>query len=363
MMLAYPPFMQRASPFASLGTFPPGVPQLTAVSPHQFSFNPAAFALQAHISTKPLVVPSQLDSEKKQQQTKFERISSVSIASTMQGATAESRTGSKGSFSIASILGTDSIKNVHKTTADIAPSTPSPTTAAVTSSICSSSTERPPTLSPATPLSAGQRPGSFYYFYPPMPTQAPGPFSFTASTLDSELHATGLHGRMSAPVAVISEIVRNANSMDSPTHLLGHRMKRKRKLRTVFTEKQLEGLETKFAEKKYLSVPDRMELAGRLELSETQVKTWFQNRRMKCKKQQVSDSQEDDDQESLSSGADVLSPSSKRRRFADSSESDSDNESLSPRSSSTDTKVSDSGCLTPSSSPDLVQDNEPIHSV
>ena len=70
-------------------------------------------------------------------------------------------------------------------------------------------------------------------------------------------------------------------------HLLGHRLKRKRKLRTVFTEKQLEGLESKFLEKKYLSVPDRMELASRLELSETQVKTWFQNRRMKSKKQQV----------------------------------------------------------------------------
>ena len=63
-------------------------------------------------------------------------------------------------------------------------------------------------------------------------------------------------------------------------------MKRKRKLRTVFTEKQLEGLENKFSEKKYLSVPDRMDLASKLELSETQVKTWFQNRRMKCKKQQ-----------------------------------------------------------------------------
>lgn len=73
-------------------------------------------------------------------------------------------------------------------------------------------------------------------------------------------------------------------------------MKRKRKLRTVFTEKQLEGLEFKFAEKKYLSVPDRMELANRLELSETQVKTWFQNRRMKCKKQQQSEHQEDGDE-------------------------------------------------------------------
>lgn len=69
----------------------------------------------------------------------------------------------------------------------------------------------------------------------------------------------------------------------------------------MFTEKQLEGLENKFSEKKYLSVPDRMELAGRLELSETQVKTWFQNRRMKCKKQQqqqvVNDNTEEEEEE------------------------------------------------------------------
>lgn len=76
--------------------------------------------------------------------------------------------------------------------------------------------------------------------------------------------------------------------------LLSSKLKRKRKLRTVFTEKQLEGLESKFAEKKYLSVPDRMELANRLELSETQVKTWFQNRRMKCKKQLAAEQQDKD---------------------------------------------------------------------
>ena len=61
-------------------------------------------------------------------------------------------------------------------------------------------------------------------------------------------------------------------------------MKRRRKLRTVFTAKQLAGLERTFAAKQYLSVPDRIKLAMELELTDTQVKTWFQNRRMKEKK-------------------------------------------------------------------------------
>jgi len=123
----------------------------------------------------------------------------------------------------------------------------------------------------------------------------------------------------------------------------------------MFTKKQLEGLELKFAENNYLSVPDRMELVARLELSETQVKTWFQNRRCKCKKQQVSDSQEKEDQESLSSCIDALSPSSKRARFADCSES------LSPSSSSAESKLSDI-CFDPPS-PHGVQDSEHILAV
>ncbi len=126
--------------------------------------------------------------------------------------------------------------------------------------------------------------------------------------------------------------------------------KRKRNLRTMFTKKQLEGLELKFAVNKYLSVPDRMELAARLELSKTQVKTWFQNRRWKCKKQQVSDSQKKYDQESLSSCIDALSPSRKRARFADCSES------LSPSSSSAESKLSDI-CFDPPS-PHGVQDSD-----
>ena len=66
--------------------------------------------------------------------------------------------------------------------------------------------------------------------------------------------------------------------------------KKKRKIRTVFTMKQLSGLEKAFADKKYLSVPDRIKMAMELELTDAQVKTWFQNRRMKEKKERSGDS-------------------------------------------------------------------------
>lgn len=61
--------------------------------------------------------------------------------------------------------------------------------------------------------------------------------------------------------------------------------RRIRRVRTVFSEAQLIGLERRFDRQKYLSTPDRAGLAAALGLSQLQVKTWYQNRRMKWKKQ------------------------------------------------------------------------------
>lgn len=61
--------------------------------------------------------------------------------------------------------------------------------------------------------------------------------------------------------------------------------RKRKKARTAFSREQVAELEKKFQEKKYLSSAERGELAEKLKLSDMQVKTWFQNRRMKYKRQ------------------------------------------------------------------------------
>ena len=64
-------------------------------------------------------------------------------------------------------------------------------------------------------------------------------------------------------------------------------VKKKKKARTTFTGRQIWELENTFKEKKYLTSAERNELAELLNVTDCQVKIWFQNRRTKYKKLEV----------------------------------------------------------------------------
>ncbi|NXG02264.1 NKX26 protein, partial [Sakesphorus luctuosus] len=59
----------------------------------------------------------------------------------------------------------------------------------------------------------------------------------------------------------------------------------RRRPRVLFSQAQVLQLEQRFERQKYLSAPEREQLARLLQLSSTQVKIWFQNRRYKSKRQ------------------------------------------------------------------------------
>nr|XP_030112361.3 homeobox protein DLX-4 [Taeniopygia guttata] len=62
------------------------------------------------------------------------------------------------------------------------------------------------------------------------------------------------------------------------------RGKKLRKPRTIYSSLQLQALNQRFQQTRYLALPERAELAAQLGLTQTQVKIWFQNKRSKYKK-------------------------------------------------------------------------------
>ncbi|NWY64276.1 VEX1 protein, partial [Erithacus rubecula] len=71
----------------------------------------------------------------------------------------------------------------------------------------------------------------------------------------------------------------------SPGHEAGSESAAPGRSRTKFSAAQLQELERSFREQRYIGAGEKRRLAAVLNLSQSQIKTWFQNRRMKFKRQ------------------------------------------------------------------------------
>ncbi|NWH56405.1 NANOG protein, partial [Geococcyx californianus] len=87
--------------------------------------------------------------------------------------------------------------------------------------------------------------------------------------------ATSPHSASSSPQPMANSEMGREHSMEEV---------RKAKSRTAFSKEQLQTLHQRFQSQKYLSPQQIRELSAALGLTYKQVKTWFQNRRMKLKR-------------------------------------------------------------------------------
>ncbi|XP_038140071.1 homeobox protein vent1-like [Cyprinodon tularosa] len=108
------------------------------------------------------------------------------------------------------------------------------------------------------------------------------------SSVGSPLHPAGCLSPNSEVSGYSSGYESEAASSEWPSVDEGNEAEKdapQRRVRTKFTPEQISKLEKIFSKHKYLDAGERVKTAKKLNLTETQVRTWFQNRRMKLKRE------------------------------------------------------------------------------
>ncbi|GFV34571.1 homeobox protein DBX1 [Trichonephila clavipes] len=112
----------------------------------------------------------------------------------------------------------------------------------------------------------------------------PSDFSFSSHVNHGYQSLSGAMMSQNVPLTITTSnaVLPSASSVPFPWATATRGKPRRGMMRrAVFSDAQRQGLEKRFQLQKYISKPDRKKLAEKLGLKDSQVKIWFQNRRMK----------------------------------------------------------------------------------
>ncbi|TDG99196.1 hypothetical protein EPR50_G00208830 [Perca flavescens] len=129
----------------------------------------------------------------------------------------------------------------------------------------------------------------------PIPTS---PYVYSPNMLHSALHAQPGYSVYCCPPFTYQSSCRGAfyaqasmSKVNAGLHSFKTKGGKSKRMRTSFTSEQLSRLEKEFARQQYMVGSERFLLASALQLTEAQVKVWFQNRRIKWRKQSLEQQQ------------------------------------------------------------------------